>query len=550
MLYKDICKVLGYYLFGLTATLLIPLFLAVYYQYFADPAMHPQPHSTAAFFWSTVGCLAVGGACYFIGRFSTGHLYRREGLVAVVLIWFLTPLFAGLPFYLSGTLEDPFHAFFEAASGFTTTGATTMQAKQYDPETGKEVPIERTFCGALTTIYSYYGTIRPVRDKETKEVLFQGIEAVSKALLFWRSFTQWLGGMGIIVLFVAILPALGVGGKMLFQAEIPGPIKDSLTPRIKETAVHLWKIYLGMSVILCALLLLTNDEMDWLQALTVTFSTVSTGGFTITNESIGFYNNPYTHWLVIIFMLLASINFSLYYFSLKGKFYRIYEPEFFLFIVLVLFGCGFISWQLIGAEQLLLSGASTGAMTTHQAIREGVFQLVSAMTTTGFVTVSYNHWPYTVQIVMLVFMFIGGMSGSTAGGMKVIRQYMLFRIAQYKVESLFRPDTVRRFKVADRDVDQGASLMVLTYFLLVISISVFSTIFFVMDGIDPETSLALVTLLINNIGIGFRMASPTESCAFLSDFGLAFSSLLMIFGRLEFLAVLAVMVPAFWRQNK
>lgn len=550
MLYRDICKILGYYLFGLAATLLIPLALSAYYQWVADPAGHPQPHTTLAFFWSIVLCAAFAFFCYQYGKHSTGHLYRREGLVAVVLIWFLTPAFAGLPFYLSGTLESPYHSFFEAASEFSTTGATTMQAKNYDPETGQEIPIVRTFCGQLTTVYKYFGTIKPVRDPATGEVLYEGIEAVGKALLFWRSFTQWLGGMGIVVLFVAILPALGVGGKMLFQAEVPGPIKDSLTPRIKETALQLWKIYLGLSVLLVGLLLMTNHDMDWLEAVTVTFSTMSTGGFTIRNASIGAFNNPVTDWILIVFMVLASINFSLYFFSLRGKFYRIYEPEFFLFIAIILIGCGLASWKLIGDDMILMSGDNMGPMSIHEAVRHGSFQFISAMTTTGFVTVNYDYWPYFVQVLMLVIMFVGGMAGSTAGGMKVIRQFMVFRIVQYKVESVFRPDNVRRFTVGEREVGQGASIMVLSYFAIVVSISVFSTIFYVWDGVDPETALSLTTLLINNIGIGFRMASPTESCAFLSDFGLLFSSLLMIFGRLEFLAVLAVMVPAFWQNSK
>ena len=550
MLYRNISKILGYYLFGLAVMLTVPLVLAAYYQWIADPSEHLQPHTTAAFFGSVVLCLAFSYGCYLFGKSSTGHLYRREGLVAVVMIWFLTPAFAGLPFYLSGTLENPYHSFFEAASGFSTTGATTMQAKNYDPETGKEVPIERVFCVHDTTVYTYYGTIKPVIDPVTGEVLYEGIEAVGKALLFWRSFTQWLGGMGIIVLFVAILPALGVGGKMLFQAEVPGPIKDSLTPRIKETALQLWKIYLGLSVILLGLLLITNHNMDWLEAVTVTFSTVSTGGFTIRNASIGAFNNATTDWIVMIFMVLSSINFSLYFFSLRGKFYRVYEPEFFLFIVLVLIGCGLVSWKLVGEDLILLTGQNLGGMTAQDAIRQGSFQFISAMTTTGFVTVDYDHWPYIVQVLMLIVMFIGGMSGSTAGGMKVIRQFMVFRIVQYKVESLFRPDTVRRFKVGDREVGQGASIMVLSYFVIVISIAVFSTVFYVWDGIDPETALSLTTLMINNIGIGFRMASPMESCAFLSDIALLFSSLLMIFGRLEFLAVLAVMVPAFWKKSK
>lgn len=337
---------------------------------------------------------------------------------------------------------------------------------------------------------------------------------------------------------------------MLFQAEVPGPIKDSLTPRIKETALHLWKIYFGLSILLVCLLMITNRQIDLFDALTVTFSTLSTGGFTVKNASIAAFDSSATEWIVMLFMVLSSINFSLYFFSLRGKFYRIYEPEFFLFIFLVFFGSFAVSWCLVGTDLILPTGENAGQMSVSDAVRLGAFQLISSMTTTGFSTTNYDLWPDFVQVLMLIFMFIGGMSGSTAGGLKVIRSFMVFRIVQYKVESLFRPDTVRRFKVGEREVGSGASVMVLSYFVILISISVFSTVMYVADGIDPETSLSLTALLINNVGIGFRMASPTESCAFLSDFSLALSSLLMIVGRLEFLAVLAVMVPAFWKQSK
>jgi len=548
MLYRDIAKILGHYLFGLTLTLCVPFVLAIYYQFFADPSSHPQPHSFLAFFLSIITCLVLGAIFRKCGRKSSGHFYRREGLIAVVLIWFLTPAIAALPFIYSGTLKHPLQAYFEATSGFTTTGATTLHAKEYDQETGKEIPIQKVFCGSHTTVYKFYGTVEPVRDSNGK-IIHEGIEAVSKALLFWRSFTQWFGGMGIIVLFVAILPVLGVGGKLLFQAEVPGPVKDALTPRIKDTAITLWKIYLGLSFLQMGALMITNPDIPLLDAVTITFSSVSTGGFTIRNASIGHWDNPNTELVVLIFMFLGSINFSFYFHSLRGKFYRVYEPELFLYIILLLLSCGFASYLLVGTHNILADGQPGGILGVGQAIRYGFFQIVSTHTSTGFVTADYDVWPYAVQVLMLITMFLGGMSGSTAGGMKIIRHLMLFRIAQYKVESLFRPENVRKLRVGKREVNKDTALMVLSYFLIVIAISVISTFIFVLNGLDPESALSLVALLINNIGIGFRMASPLDTCAFLSDFGLIFSSILMILGRLEFLAVLAVLVPAFWKQN-
>lgn len=549
MLYRDICKVLGLFLYGFTAALLVPVLLEIYYLHFASPEEHPQPHALGSFIATIAITLVLAFILRLIGRGTSGILYRRESLLTVVIIWLLTPALGGLPFYLSNTLTNPHAAYFESMSGFTTTGASVMQAKLYDPDTGKEKKIEVEICGPVPTTYSYYGTIEPVRDPTTNKILFEGIEAVGKPLLFWRSFIQWLGGVGIVVLFVAVLPMLGVGGKMLLNSEITGPVKDSFTPRIKESALQLWKIYVGLTIAQFFLLMLTNDKMHWLDSITITFSTLSTGGFSIKNSSIASYNSAATEWIVILFMILGGINFSLYYFLFRGKLYRLYEREFLLYILAILIVCSLAAWYLIGAPKTLLTGDSNGFFTTSEAIRHGTFQLVSAQTSTGFATVNYDRWPYIIQVLMLIVMFVGGMSGSTAGGIKIIRHYMLFRIAQFKVENLFRPETVRKFKVGDRDVDAGASILVLCFFLVIVAVSTLGTFLFVADGLDPETALGCVGCCVNNVGLGFRAANPSGSFAFMSDFSLTLSSLLMILGRLEFFTVLAILVPAFWRQN-
>ena len=329
MLYKDICKILVYYFLGLMVTLSIPFFLAIHYQFFSDPASHPQPHTTMDFFWSMLVCLGLALICRYLGRNATGHLYRREGLVTVVLIWFITPAIAAMPFYTSGTLKDPFHAFFETTSGFTTTGATTMQAKKFNEKTGDEVPIEKTFCGSPTTVYSYWGTIDPVRDPKTGKVLYEGIEAVSKALLFWRSFTQWLGGMGIVLLFIAILPVLGVGGKVSVPGGGPRSHKRFSDPSNKgDSAAVMENLCGNFRSRRFFFLMSTNSELDWFEATTIMFSTMSTGGFTVKNASVGAFNNPYTDWVVIIFMVISGVNFSLYYYAIKGKFYVSMNPNF------------------------------------------------------------------------------------------------------------------------------------------------------------------------------------------------------------------------------
>ncbi|MEX1012824.1 MAG: potassium transporter TrkG [Waddliaceae bacterium] len=545
MYYREISKVLGYYLFGIALVLLIPFGLAAYFQFISDPLLHPQPHTTIDFIYTIALALGMGSLFYFFGRSAGGHLYRREGITIVVAIWVLTPLIAAVPFYTSGTLENPFIALFEATSGFSTTGATTLQAKKFDP-TGQEVPYEIEFCGVSPVHYSYYGTISPVRDQDGN-ILFEGMDAVSRALLFWRGMTQWFGGMGIVVLFVAILPALGVGGKMLFRSEVPGPLQESLTPRIKETALRLWKIYVGLSLLEVVILLWTDGEMSLFQAVTITFTNASTGGFTPVNGSIGYFANPMTEWVIMTFMFLGGVNYALYFYALQGKFYRFFEPEFFLYIILLLLGGGFASWFIIGRTKVLTTGMTEGVYSVPEAIRYGFFQVVSVMTTTGYTTVDYDRWPYAVQVLLLILMYVGGMSGSTSGGFKVIRHYMLFRIGQNHAETLFQPETVQTFRIGNREVDKRAITTVLNFFLIAIAVAVFSTFIFCIDGVDPETSLSLSSLFVNNIGIGFRMASPMHSCAFLSDFSLIFSCFLMILGRLEFLVVLAILVPNFWR---
>jgi trk system potassium uptake protein TrkH len=422
-----------------------------------------------------------------------------------------------------------------------------MYAKHYNAA-GEEIPIKKVWCGSPDTTYVFWGNITPVRDSRTGEIIHEGVEAVGRAVLFWRSFLQWVGGVGIILLFASILPALGVGGKVLLQAEQTGPLKSSLTPRLKETAAHLWKIYFGWSVLQVFLLMWTNEEMPLFDAVTITFSTLSTGGFSVKNASIGAYQNEWTEWIIILFMIVGSINFTLYFYALSGRFYRIYDLEFFLYMAILAVACAICYPLLIGTSEELLTGVSK-IFDWGEAVRLGTFQVVSAATSTGFATANFDMWPYSVQALMLIMMFVGGMSGSTAGGIKIIRHYLLFRIAQNKVESLFQPEAVRSIRVGERDVDSSSAIMVLCFFLVVIASGVLGTFIYILIGLDPETALGAVGCMLNNTGLAFRMGGPLESFAFLSNFGLIFSSILMILGRLEFFAVLAILVPAFWKNK-
>ncbi|MBN1914941.1 MAG: TrkH family potassium uptake protein [Parachlamydiales bacterium] len=547
MLYKEIFRILGKYLKYFTIVLTIPLGVALYYDFIVSHQDYPQPSSWVSFITTIIICIILSALFSFFGEKAEGNISRRESIVLVVLIWFFSAFISALPFYFSKTLENPIDCYFEAMSGLTTTGASTMCAKAYDPS-GKEIPLYNTNIHFPEKTYTYYGTIKPIKDPHTKLVVKTGIEAVSRGILFWRSFIQWLGGMGIVVLFIAILPALAVGGKFLYEMEVPGPTKETLTPRIKETASILWKLYLAATIIEIYLLIWTNEKMPLFDAFCITFSTLSTGGFGVRNESIGSYANIHTEWIVILFMILGSVNFSLYFHLVRRRLYRIYEPDFLFFLLIIVLGSLFVSLPLIGQKQILLNGAQS-TYTLSSAIREGSFQAVSAQTSTGFSTANYDRWPLFSQLIMLILMFIGGMSGSTAGGIKTSRIFILYKIIAYKITSIVRPETIKKLKIGESEISPNIAMTVLVYFCIVIFFTVLGTVGMVYDGIDPDTSLGSIACMMNNIGMAFRAAGPTESFAFLPSLSKIISIFWMLLGRLEFFSLLLLFIPSFWKQQ-
>lgn len=551
MLYREISRVLGMYLFCLALTLCIPLAVAGYYQWMANSQSHPQPHSTLAFFITLLICLILGIFCRYIGgRKAAGILYRRESLFLVVIIWFVTAFIGAIPFVATRTLTDPLDAYFEAMSGLTTTGATVMHAKAYDLQTGEEIPIVHQFPGNPPIRYEFYGTIAPIINSQTGAVMATGIEAVGKALLFWRSFLQWIGGAGIVMLFIAILPALGVGGKVLYQAETTGPVKEALTPRIHDTASLIWKLYLCFSLLQIILLLVTNPSMPLFDAICVTFSSISTGGYAVRNASIGAYNNLATEIVVMAFMFLGSLNFVLFIYVLHKKFRRLFDPEFNIYLIQLCIVAFVLINCLIHTPSFSLSNQESAptSLSLSGALRYGVFQLISLQTSTGFATADYNLWPFTAQVILLTVMFIGGMSGSTAGGIKVIRHIILLRLTGQRIELMFRPQVVRSLRIGSTPIDSNRATTVLTFFFVVIALTLIGTFLLVADGIDPETAFSTTASMLNNVGGGFRMAAPTESFAFLTPFGRVLSIVWMVFGRLEYFAVLIIFLPEFWKR--
>ncbi len=530
-----IYRLLSKYLLYLAFLMMIPLLFAAYCQFIAYE-LHPQSHSTLSFAITIAVCLAISFALHKWGNSKKDQLRRHEGILLVVAIWLATSLVSALPFFLSRTLTNPIDAYFEAMSGLTTTGASMICPKAYNP-TGEEIPHHITNLHVPDKTYTFYGTVAPIYDPETNLVLHSGIEAVGKAILLWRSMLHWIGGLGIVVIFLTVLPALQVGGKFLYQVEMTGPIKEGITPRVKSTSSQLWRLYLCLTLLEIALLLATNGEMPLFDAICVSLSNISTGGFSVRNDSIASYHSTATQWIVFLFMILGSLNFSLYFHALRMKFKQIMAPDFFLFLGTLLAGCLLVSIPLIGEYSI------------GQAFKEGSFQAVSMQTSTGFITANYDLWPFASQMFMLLLMFVGGMSGSTAGGIKTSRFYILFKIVQHRLESIYRPDSVRTLRIGSSEVDDKNALTVLSFFCIVAFFVILGAASLILDGIDPETSLGLIACFLNNVGTAFRAAGPLDSFAFLSPFSKILSILWMLLGRLEYYVVLLLLLPSFWKNR-
>jgi trk/ktr system potassium uptake protein len=485
MRFKELSRVLGRYFFYLAAILVLPLAVALFYEQAVGLITEA--------FGITIGvCLLCGTFFHYKGKNSQKDLYRKESILLVVTIWFLTALIGALPFFITQAIQTPLDAYFEAMSALTTTGATILSPEQ--------------------------------------------IETMGKPLLFWRSFMQWLGGMGIVVLFIAVLPALAMGGKFLYENEVAGLSKEGMTPRIKETASLLWKIYLGLTLLQIAMLKLFVPAIPLFEAVTLSLSTLSTGGFITTGGELPSWGAYATYWIVGIFMIAGGINFTLYFHGLKGKFYRLYDPEFFLYLGLLGLGC------LLMAIPLFVSHNYPFV----EALKEGSFMAISSQTSTGFSVASVETWPQICQLLLLILMFIGGMSGSTTGGIKVMRCFIVLRVIKEKIESLFRPELIRTLKVGTKEISSKTAMTVFTFCGIVVLLVTLGVYLLVLDNLDPFSAFALIGSMINNCGLILNGAHVAGSLAFLSPFSKTVCILWMVLGRLEYLSLLVLLVPSFW----
>lgn len=444
--------------------------------------------------WLKSIAITVIASLFLITVFRRGanrEIRHREGMAIVAFGWFFAGVFGAIPFLLHGVFPTFLDSLFESLSGFTTTGASVLT----------------------------------------------NIEAVPPAMLFWRSLTHWLGGMGIIVLTIAILPFIGVGGMQLFKAEVPGPVADKLQPRITETAKILWKVYVaftGMEV-----LLLHLGGMPLFDSFCHTFGTLATGGFATKNASIGHYNSVYFDVVITVFMMLSGINFALHYQLLTGSwkpFWKNSEMRFFVTVFLC-------STVVIAASLFQANVYGVG-----DSIRYAAFQVSSILTTTGYATANYENWPWLSQMVLVFLFFIGGSAGSTGGGIKCMRIMLLFKHAYRELRRLIHPRAVIPVKLGGHTVPDEVLHSVWGFFILYIGLFWIASLLLALMDVDVATALSAVAVNIGNIGPGFGSVGPAENYAHLPQAAKAILVFCMVLGRLEVYTVFILFVPEFWKK--
>ncbi|HOD49819.1 MAG TPA: TrkH family potassium uptake protein [Candidatus Hydrogenedentes bacterium] len=469
--------------------------------YYGEYAAIPGILLASAIAW------ACGGVFSLIGRKASNRLFQREALAIVALSWVVIGLLGALPFICTDTI-GPAGAIFESISGFTTTGASVLD----------------------------------------------NVEAVPKSILFWRSFTHWLGGMGIILLFITVLPYLGAGGKLLVKTESSGPDPKAVRPRVKQSAVILFKIYLGLTVIQVVALLCTG-KMDLFESICHAFGALATGGFSTRQMSIAAYDSVAVEIIIIASMISGATSFALYVGILDGNWKSLFQNTEWRALILVLTVSTLLvalnAAGYLGEPQLTPPGAAAAAAASPpsfaHALRASAFSVTSMMTNTGYTTDDYDTWPYFSRMLLVVLMFIGGSAGSTAGGMKVIRSVMLLKMLRHRLETTFCPYTVRALRVDGHvisdDTQRGVLLFVLAYILCFVVCSLVMSLF----GLPYDSATSAVATCMSNTGPGLGLVGGAETYSIVPPAGLLFLSFCMILGRLEVLTILVLLMPTFWR---
>ncbi|HHH49637.1 MAG TPA: TrkH family potassium uptake protein [Saprospiraceae bacterium] len=439
----------------------------------------------------------ISGGLSLWYKFTTKQkVGKREGYLIVALAWLSMSFFSTLPYLLSDVMPDMTNAFFESVSGLTTTGASVLN----------------------------------------------DIEAVPKGILFWRSLTQWIGGMGIIVLTVAIFPLLGIGGVELFVAEAPGPTSDKIHPRIKETAKRLWLIYVFLTALLSTLLYF--EGMNFYDAINHGLTTMATGGFSTKNASMAYFSSPLIQYTIIIFMFLAGVNYTVIYFGIKGKFRKVWaSDEFKSYLFLVLTLIAIVSTTIYSVTDISF----------EQSFRDASFQIVSIITTTGFVSADYTAWAPGLSLLFFILLFIGASAGSTSGGIKIIRSLVFVKNSMLEFKRLLHPKALIRIKIDKNVVAPRIITHIMVFLLLYLFLFVVGSIMMAIvlnDFNQPIlTAMGSVATALGNVGPGIGEVGPVDNFAKIPMSGKWILSLLMLLGRLELFTILILFMPYFWKMN-
>ena len=420
------------------------------------------------------------------------ELKRRDGYLIVILSWIAMSLFGMLPYIFTDQISNVPDAFFETVSGYTTTGASILN----------------------------------------------DIEILDHGILYWRSLTQWIGGMGIIVLAVAILPFLGIGGMQLFVAEAPGVSVDKLQPRIKETAMRLWQIYISFTVVL--FFILWAEGMNSFEAVNHAMTTFATGGFSTKNASIGYFESPLIQYTIILFMFISATNFTLTYFAIKLDFKKVFQNEEFRIyssFIIFLTAIVFITLYLIDSSY------------AEETFRSALFSVVSIITTTGFTTVDFTGWTEFITLLFFILMFFGASAGSTSGGIKIVRHVVLLKNSYIELKKQLHQQGVFILRFNNSKVPQSVVTNILAFMMLYVVIFSIGSVIMTLMGVDFITAIGSVAATLGNIGPGIGDVGPASNFSSIPDAGKYFLSLLMLIGRLELLTFLLILTPAFWKFN-
>ncbi|HUT43865.1 MAG TPA: TrkH family potassium uptake protein [Desulfobacterales bacterium] len=479
---KNILYILGSFLFFLGLALLLPLAWSIYYGEGDFMALGSSMAITTV----------CGGLLYlFFKPEGDMTLNHKEGFLIVATVWFLAGVFGALPYFIHGVFPTFTDAFFESVSGFTTTGATVIT----------------------------------------------NIESIPHGILFWRSLTQWLGGMGIIVLSIAIFPLLGVGGMQLYKAELPSPVKDKLTPRVTETARTLWIVYFVISTV--EFIMLLFGGMDVFNALCHTFSTMATGGFSTSDAGIAHFGSAYIDGVITLFMLIAGINFTLHYALIMGNFKSFFKNSELRFYL----GIALISVIIVTLNLRLNIFEDMG-----KCLRYASFQVFSILTTTGFTTDNFGEWPALSKIILLLLMFVGGSAGSTGGSIKCLRILLILKHSYMELYRLVHPHAVTAVKLGKKIVYPETMASIWGFFVLYLAVTVVASILMTLLGLDMMTAFSSVVATIGNVGPGFGAVNAASTYSEIPNLGKWILSFCMLAGRLEIYTVIILLIPEFWKK--